>query len=740
MEQVAQEESEDGPGRPTKSSSSSIKEATTSGRKYHMEVKNSQENAFMVFTLFTDLHGIKAAIRGFWERCFKDGTDMVVATLLTAQAMAFVKRSEEAVLSVIDDSQCHEGFTGHEGLQDNALSFPGSYCRLLDILRDPTNIQAVLQFEKSGHKMGDGGETVNMNDLTFNFSARRLFYIAGTMNCSFADPLLHQFTKDPYALLNTDLKRVLDRDRSLCCLSFGLVRLGFVPRGELVDGCPELMRQTRSVMEDPIIRYLIPIWSQRKVSLTGVFAAEVMLDIKEVCSTFSGPKTSYYETFDRYMGLMGIQVGEIAPGVPFMTRTDDSPLLRGSGHDGWSEKFHEFMEKMIHMLPTPAKFSDARVVKEPQLEDSKVDCVHCLALYIGLDPRTIRHTPAELQRYGLIDRIRLSLDTNYVYENYPMFVPYREAFMQTFTESVAIEALNVNKHAVGAMAHLYNASRQLGIGNLRWTAMDRVIELHKVALFAGDLPTTPAAMLKTFTHRYWGPKGKMSHKERQRRMNRAVTLMKPSAMTQAFNEHWDTAGRIPYWYALEANALAAAAKKKAGKKTQPSINPSFVDSMPVMEEYLTKQLQDVRVDYMEIDRVALDFNNDLRKHARDKFAKQSNRVLLPEDTDQWSGIDFVSESFEQEAQLHEAMSKCGGDPSKLPVQDCDYLQDSINCLARALRARGIGRGPAAADGDEGVNMPTSLTRFRIRGSEDLPDMSRLVLVSHCSCCHRKHYF
>lgn len=705
-----------------------------------MEVKDSQENAFMVFTLFTDLHEIRTAIRSFWERCFKDGADMVVATLLTAQAMAFVERSEERTLSVLDGSQCQQGATGHEGPQDHALSFPGTYCRLLNTLRDPTDMQAVLQFEESSHKVGDE-EAVSMNDLTFNFSARRLFFITRTMNCSFADPLLHQFTKDPQALLNSDLKRVLDRDRSLCCLPFGLTRLGFVPFGELVEGCPELMRQNWSVMEDPIIRYLTPLWSRHEVNLSGVFAAEVMLDIKELCSTFSGTKPSYHETFNRYMSLLGVQVvAEVTPGVPVMTQTDDSPLLRGSGHDDWREKVHEIMKKILNMLPMPVKFSDAHVTKEPQLKDRDVDCLHCLSLYTRLEPATIRHTSAELERYGLIERIRLSADTSYVYENYPIFVPNREAFMQTLTESVAIEVLNINKHVVGAMAHLYNASRQLGIGNLRWPAMDRAIELHKVALFVGDLPATPAAMLKTFTHRYWGPKGKMSYKEKQRRMNRAVTLMKPSAMTQAFNEHWDTAGRIPYWYALEANALAAATEKKAGKKTQSPTNPSFIDSIPLMEEYLTKQLQDVRVDYMEIDRVGVDFNNDLRKHAREKFAKQSNRMVLPEAEDYWSGIDFVSESFEQEAQLHEAMAKCGGDPSKLPVQDCDYLQDSINCLARALRAKGIGRNPAAADGDEGVNMPTSLTRFRIRGSEDLPDMSRLVLVSHCSCCHRKHYF
>lgn len=712
-----------------------------------MEVKHSQENAFMVFTLFTDLHKIKAEIRSLWDRCFKNGADMIVATSLTAHAMAFVQKSEERVLSILDDSKCWEDSPSQEGSQDHALSFPGTYCRLSNTLRDPADIQEVNRFEESSENVKQGQETINMTDLTFKFSARRLSFITRTTSCSFADPLLHLFTKDPHTLLNADINRVLERDMSLCNLLFGLVRLGFVPVDALVEGCPELLRQGCSVREDPIIRYLNPLWSQRCVNLTAVFAAEVMLDIKEVCSSLLVSKPSYEETFDRYLCALGVKilVYQGPPdmpimSLPIMTQTDDSPLLRGAGQEGWYEKVDEIMKKILLMFPTPDRFSDTYLVKEHRLEDSDLQCWDCLELYAKLERRAVKCTSTEFFKNGIIERIRLFADTNYIYENYPIFVPNREAFMQTMTESVAIEVLNVNKQVVGAMAHLYNASRQLGIGNLRWPTMDRVIELHKVALFAGELPITPAAMLKTFTHRYWGPKGRMSHKEKKRRMNRAVTMMKPSAMTQAFIEHWNTAGRIPFWYALEANALAAAAEKKAGKKTQTPTNPSFFDSVPVLEEYLTKQLQDVRVNYLEIDKVGVDFYKDLLKHARGIFSKQANRVLQPEDTDSWSGIDFVSESFEQEAQLHEAMAKCGGSPSKLPIQDCDYLQDSINCLASVLKAKGIGCGPDAADGDEGVNMPTALTRFRIRGSEDLPEMSRLLLVSHCSCCHRKNYF
>lgn len=711
----------------------------------------------MVFTLFTDLQDIKAEIKCLWKRCFKDGADMVIATVLTAQALAFVQRSEDRIVSVLDDTRCQKGVLGQEDQRNSTWSFPGTYCRLLNTLRDPTDVKTLLRFEDSSHSSGNEGEAVSMNDLTFAFSARRLSNLTGLSKIGCCEPLLLLFEHNPRALLNSDVDRVLERDRNLCCISLELANLRYVlPSQNPPREYSEDDRRFESVRKDPILGSLHPVWMRKEVNLTSVFAAEIMLDIKEICDAFPASRPNYDEMHESYMNLLCLELRKQPEGEPILMPKEETQLVRGVGLDGWTDKAYEIMAKVYCILPVHYTAADDRAkpfcsipvrsddgldfaLDIPWREAFDVDCKKSVEVYKGLDPLALKYSTEEYQRTRLFKFIFLFMDANYLVDNYPLFTTSRKAFMETQIESIGIELLNVNKHGIGAMAHLYNASRQLGLGNLRWPAMDRLIDLQKVALFAGDVPTTPAAMLKSFAHRYWGPTGKMSRKEKEKRMNRAITLMKPSAMTQAFNEHWDTAGRIPYWYTLESNALAAAADEKPGGKKPVSNNPSLFESMSMMEDYLTKQLRDVRVDYLEIDQLSVDFGNDLLKHARAVFEKQANRVLKPEDRDLWSGIDFVSESFEQEAQLHEAMSKCGGDPAKLPVQDCDYLQDSINCLASALRAKGIGGGSDATDGGP-VNMPTSLTRFRIRGSEDLPDMRRLALVSHCHCCHRKYYF
>lgn len=704
----------------------------------------------MVFTLFTDLQDIKAEMKRLWERCFKDGADMVIATILTAQALAFVQRSEEKILSVLDDTSRREGGSEQQGLGNSPWSFPGTYCRLLSTLRNPNDMQAVLRFEDSSHTTGKKGDAINTIDLTFAFSAQRLreFTLPGHVKCS--DPLLPKFEHNPRALLNSNISKVLERDRTLCCILSELESLYYA-----LEGDSDEIRRFASIRKDPVLGSLYPVWMRKEVNLTSVFAAEVMLDIKDLCDAFPASRPSYDEIQSRYMSLLGVKRDEedAAAIVP----TEETPLARGglAGPDAWRDRLGEILMKISNMLPLhnaqgTKSFEKVKMpagsvpgipwaVNIPWQGEFDLDCKKSLELYAKLDQHGLDYGTEEYRENRLFKSIFFPRSMNYLLDNYPIFTTIRQVFMETMTESIGIEVLNADKHGLGAMAHLYNASRQLGLGNLQWPAMDRLIELHKIALFAGEIPTTPAAMLKSFSHRYWPPKGRMSVKEKIRRMNRDITLMKTSAMTQAYDEHFETAGRIPFWYTLESNALAASAEKKAGRKSPVLANTSLIENMPVVEEYLAKQLRDVRVDYMEIDRVSVDFNEDLIEHARGRFEFLGNRVLPQEDKDDWSGIDFMLESFEQEAQLHEAMPKCGGYPFKLPVQDCDYLQDSINCLAAALRAKGIGRGQASADG-EPVNMATSLTRFRIRGSDDLPDMRRMVLVSHCNCCHRKHYF
>lgn len=705
-----------------------------------MEVKGSQENAFMVFTLFMDLQKLKSEIKSLWQRCFEDGTDLIVAHLLTAQALDFVERSEKRVLDFLDIP----GITSQVGRYEYCWSFPGTYCQLLTALRDPTDAKAVLEFEASNHATEEGGDAITMNDLIFTFSARRLFSAASPKleDFVFANSLLRQFADDPLTLLNADLDKVLDRDRSLCSLLLAMVRLEIITSDadcdEWAPHAPAFIRQAfLAVRHDPIVQSLRRLQSTQEVNLTSVFAAEIMLDIKDVCSAFPGFTLSCGEISDHYIDLLGIELVGLLPRC-----TEESLFTRVLDLKGSVQEVMAAEIRVIALLPNTAEAA-FREKKKARLEETAASCRDSIKVYADLGPLPLKYTEAEYQQSGLFDPI-LQPDLDHIVKYYPMFVTHREALLQAFIEFLALRVLNLNKFMVGAMAHLYNASRKLGIGDLRWPAMDRVIDRHKIALFAGEPPTTPISMLKSFTHRYWGPERDMSESDRKKILLRDVTWMQLSRASAALNQHWGTSGRIPFWYTLESNALAAEAKKvkkAATGKTTPATQPSFVESMPAMEAYLKEEVRamGMHVDYLEIDRVSVAFQAVMVKHAREVFGRQPQRALPEDPEDKWTGFDFVWEAFGQEAHLVGPKAKCGGDPSKLPPQDCDYMQESINCLAGVLRDKGIGGSPnSGADaGGEAVNVPVALSRYRMRGPGDGP--VKWIFLPNCTVCNRKHY-
>ncbi|KAL1856860.1 hypothetical protein Daus18300_010623 [Diaporthe australafricana] len=667
IETTVQDEPEYDHGFPATSSKPSIAGSDQSAQNYHMDIKNSQENALMVFTLFTDVNNLKMEVRRLWERCFKDGADMVVATLLTAQALAFVQRSEEKALSVLPPP------TYREGDHKCAWSHPGTYCRLLSILRDPNDTQAVLQFEDSSHTTELLGETVNINDLTFIFSARRLFDISVAEDLTSFSPLLTRFEHNPPALLNTDIGKVLNRDGSLCRLVHEIKRYHSlqVPH-ELSHGIPELTRQLEMIRSDPITDYLLPVWTQKEVSLTSVFAAEIMVDIKEICDAFPGSRKYYSQIIDHYKKHLALGPAPSRSHLLYPVHSHESPIFKtacvvSKDRDTTVNKLYMILIKVSSLLAEVTGSRDERDLTEAEREKAEEILKTDLAVLELEDGEWYQQT-------GLIDFIWPPTNDNYLFENHPIFSTMREAFLQTTTESIGIDLLNTDRIRVGAMAHIYNASRQLGIDTLQWPAMDRLIELHKIALFAGDVPNTPAAMLKSFSHRNFGPEITMTYKKKIKLLNRAATWMKTSATTQALQ-------RTP---------------------------------RHAMEEYLTKQFRDVRVDYVEISRINHHFSTAIHEHARSTFARLGLQVLQDEEKDGWSGIQFVAEAFKQEEALHDAMAKCDGDISKVPVQYCDYMQDSINCLARTLSSMGIG-GCSSADG-QAVNLPVAQKRFAVLDS------------------------
>lgn len=234
---------------------------TKSDWKYHIEIKDSQEIVLMLFTLFTDLHDIREEMKALWKRCFKDGADKVVATLMTAQALAFVQDLENKIIATLESPKYQHHFPTHHDHQNYSWSFPGTYCRLLNVLRDPTDLQAVLAFEDSNYETENTSKPLNMNDLTFAYSARRLSKLTVGVNGEWCKPLLLDFEYNPFALMNAEHGLgILERDTNLCRLVAEMIYLRYAspPQGPYRNRT-ERDRRYESMRQDPILSFIHPV-------------------------------------------------------------------------------------------------------------------------------------------------------------------------------------------------------------------------------------------------------------------------------------------------------------------------------------------------------------------------------------------------------------------------------------------------------------------------------------------------
>lgn len=65
--------------------------------------------------------------------------------------------------------------------------------------------------------------------------------------------------------------------------------------------------------------------------------------------------------------------------------------------------------------------------------------------------------------------------------------------LAAMTEEAGIALAN-HHLTILPVAHLYNTLRQLSLTQIRWSEMEKVIEIHTGPIFAGDIPINPKAM------------------------------------------------------------------------------------------------------------------------------------------------------------------------------------------------------------------------------------------------------
>lgn len=192
--------------------------------------------------------------------------------------------------------------------------------------------------------------------------------------------------------------------------------------------------------------------------------------------------------------------------------------------------------------------------------------------------------------------IRPNKDLHFRTNHNPLYVGSLLFNLTALTEDAGVAFAN-QQLFIFEIAHLYNAVRQLDLSGIRWPKMERIIDMHVRAFFAGEVPVTPDAMLKRLNFR-------MGQSCERTFFKKKAWKIQPSPATQALNQLFEkkevadlTLQQLKEHVQKRHNQCS---QRKPKQSRQHPLTPrEFIDQL---ETYLGVVLPDIRTDYVTLTR------------------------------------------------------------------------------------------------------------------------------------------
>ncbi|KAI1413630.1 hypothetical protein F5Y13DRAFT_198447 [Hypoxylon sp. FL1857] len=434
---------------------------------FELEEKRTFEDAFVVFCLFEDLHRIQRKHKEIWEDCNSGKTNLIAATAVTQAAICMIRQAEEELCSTL--------FPGEPA--DNCYNTLASIVALVESITkgiDPTNHFGV--------------DVTPFDSFIFLPVARTLmkFVLISQLSLKFISdwpppilPLRFNYIQDQNKADMPEHKKLQQDDKILSQLLIDL-QLPDKARAHAHNEADILLLEP--IARDIFLRTLQPVWLEGKLSVTAVFAAQMLLDILDVCSDL--PK------FSRQLTCANAHVSK-----PLDFGFEAGAKLEFGGELCWPTSGDEIVftiykitqsiqmpvlpsikSQMLRIHQTP-EFS-GRENTLPKLEGNMERSLEQLnpalcAIYKQMNLGLIQPAPAD----------DFAITHNPLYSGSAML-----KLLLTYQEAGLTLA---NHHlSIFIAAHLYNALRQLRMLDQEWPLMVHIIQQHKRALFADELLTT----------------------------------------------------------------------------------------------------------------------------------------------------------------------------------------------------------------------------------------------------------
>ncbi|OTA85081.1 hypothetical protein M434DRAFT_16208 [Hypoxylon sp. CO27-5] len=409
-----------------------------------LEGERAFENAFSVFCFFEDLHRIQGKLKETWEACNSRKINLMTATAVTEAVICMISHTERDLCSTLFP----------DNPADNCYETFASMMVLVESITKGTNPTEDTRVD-----------VTPFDSFTFLPAARTLikFIHMGSLSSGIAKkwpapilPLRFNYLQDLHKLDTSEHKKLQHDDEILSQL---LLDLQLTDSGKGKKKYTKEMEDiwmSQCLAQDIFLRTLQPAWTEGKLSLTTVVTSQIWLDMIDTCSDL--PKFSKQLTYAN---------AYISKSTNFTT-TPDGKLGPACGNLKWP-KLGEKAQIKMPVFPLMKNFM-LQIRQTPRLYTWENTAPE-LRERMSVDERPPPEVQAAFQQINL-DLIKPAPADDFVITHNPLYSG--TILLKLLLAHQEAGLVLANDHlSIFAVAHIYNALRQLKMIDQEWQLMER---------------------------------------------------------------------------------------------------------------------------------------------------------------------------------------------------------------------------------------------------------------------------
>lgn len=367
--------------------------------------------------------------------------------------------------------------------------------------------------------------------------------------------------------------------------------------GKLMGGeGAELMRKALLPFDDMLHSSLRCLWNPGCVTVQSVFAAQLILDIHDICGTATSGLQLLQDAINdhknRFQFFVDSNGSIAAKGARWLAQDQDFVMeIHCPLH--YSSPFPPWMILKNHLLGISHLERRKEILPEVDEQIHRWIDAHGM-----IPPSEEEKENADKLNVQLIypnDELDFLIDHNLLYRGMAMLD------LVSMTEKAGVALANGHWAVFGA-AHLYNALRQLGGLDVQWPEMERLLALHAGPLFANDVPTTPTSIYERFAYRI-GVTSPNKNRFTKKKPWKFHTTPATAAMRQFFEARLSLSQLLELLEEqISAHDQKSTQQRGKSRVKQAPLTPR--QTLLRLEKYLDHVLPDMQLDYINLTRAS----------------------------------------------------------------------------------------------------------------------------------------